>query len=81
MFQPVTEVSFPSIALCKDHGLDTGEYVRNVFNNLDFLGESSGNLKKEFQWVLHDTVMTLKKSQEHWHWLGYEEKSFLERKK
>ena len=69
-FQPVTEVDFPSIALCKEHGLDTGEYVRNVFSNLDFVGNQSKQLKKEFAWVLHDTMMILQKSQEHWHWLG-----------
>lgn len=67
----MTEVNFPSIALCKEHGLDTGEYVRNVFNNLDFLGNTSGDLREEFKWVLYDTVMTLQRGQEYWHWLGY----------
>ena len=38
MPQPVTDVEFPSMTLCKDSGPDTGEYVRNVFNNLAFNG-------------------------------------------
>ena len=67
----MTDVNFPSIALCKEHGLDTGEYVRNIFNNLDFVGFKGSNLKREFQWILYDTVMTLQNAQEYWHWLGY----------
>ena len=67
----MTDVNFPSIALCKEHGLDTGEYVRNIFNNLDFVGFKGNNLRGEFQWILHDTVMTLQNAQEYWHWLGY----------
>ena len=34
--KPVTDVPFPSVTLCNEQGLDTGEYVRNVFNNLAF---------------------------------------------
>ena len=59
------------MALCKEHGLDTGEYVRNLFNNLAFVGSKGNNLRREFQWILHDTVMTLQNAQEYWHWLGY----------
>ena len=36
--QPVTDVPFPSLTLCDDQGFDTGEYMRNVFNNLEFAG-------------------------------------------
>ena len=32
----MTDVDFPAVTLCEDHGSDTGEYVRNVFNNLKF---------------------------------------------
>ena len=40
--QPVTEVALPSLTFCEDHGPDTGEYVRNVFNNLAYEG-NEGN--------------------------------------
>ena len=40
----MTDVPFPSVTLCNEQGLDTGEYVRNVFNNLAFT-EDEGNSK------------------------------------
>ena len=52
----MTDVSFPSITLCNEHGLDSGEYVRNVFNNLAFTddeGNKSVALKKAFESVLN----------------------------
>ena len=36
LFQPVSQVDFPTLTLCNPNGIDTGEYVRAVFNNLDF---------------------------------------------
>lgn len=55
--QPVTEVNFPSITLCNGHGLDTGEYVRNVFNNLEFNDANKSKLlREEFRMVLDDLV-------------------------
>ena len=55
--QPVTEVNFPSITLCNTHGLDTGEYVRNVFNNLEFNDANQSKLlREEFRMVLNDLV-------------------------
>lgn len=53
--QPVTEVNFPSVTLCNARGLDTGEYVRNVFNNLAFNSDSI-LLRDEFRMVLGDIV-------------------------
>ena len=37
----MTKVNFPSLTLCEDHIADTGDYLRNVLNNLAF-GESEG---------------------------------------
>ena len=37
----MTKVNFPSLTLCEDHVADTGDYLRNVLNNLAF-GESQG---------------------------------------
>ena len=55
--QPVTEVNFPSVTLCNANGPDTGEYVRNVFNNLEFNDVNGSNLlRKEFKMVLNDIV-------------------------
>ena len=53
--KPVTDVPFPSITLCNEQGLDTGEYVRNVFNNLAFTydeGNKSAALREAFESVL-----------------------------
>ena len=54
LFQDLTKVDFPSITLCNEHGLDSGQYVRNVFNNLDFIGNKSAKLKRGFGAILHD---------------------------
>ena len=55
--QPVTEVNFPSVTLCNANGLDTGEYVRNVFNNLEFNDANKSKLLREdFKMVLDDLV-------------------------
>ena len=54
LFQDLTKVGFPSITLCNEHGLDSGQYVRNVFNNLDFIGNKSAKLKEEFREILDD---------------------------
>ena len=55
--QPVTEVNFPSVTLCNANGLDTGEYVRNVFNNLEFNDANKSKLlREEFKMVLDDLV-------------------------
>ena len=53
----MTDVNFPSVTLCNAHGLDTGEYVRNVFNNLEF-NDVNGSmlLREEFRMVLGDIV-------------------------
>ena len=53
--KPVTDIPFPAITLCNEQGLDTGEYVRNVFNNLAFTedeGSKSVALKEGFKSVL-----------------------------
>ena len=54
--KPVTDVPFPSITLCNEQGLDTGEYVRNVFNNLAFAEDEENNksaaLREAFKSVL-----------------------------
>ena len=34
--QPLTDINFPSLTFCNEYGVDTGEYVRNVFNNLQW---------------------------------------------
>ena len=50
------DVYFPSITLCNEYGLDSGEYVRNVFNNLAFVdgnGNKSAALKEAFGSVLN----------------------------
>ena len=53
----MTEVDFPSVTLCNAYGLDTGEYVRNVFNNLAFTdANDSVLLRDEFKMVLGDIV-------------------------
>ena len=53
----MTEVNFPSVTLCNANGLDTGEYVRNVFNNLEFNDvDESKLLREEFRMVLDDLV-------------------------
>ena len=53
----MTEVSFPSVTLCNAYGLDTGEYVRNVFNNMEFNdANDSSLLREEFRMVLSDIV-------------------------
>ena len=59
MFQPVTKVNFPSVTLCNEHGLDSGEYVRNVFNNLAFVGNKGSELKEQFKAVLDDLVVDM----------------------
>ena len=48
--KPVTDVPFPSVTLCNEQGLDTGEYVRNVFNNLAF-AEDEGNNKGRYLYM------------------------------
>lgn len=53
VFQDLTKVDFPSITLCNEHGLDSGQYVRNVFNNLDFVGNKSAKLKEGFGEILN----------------------------
>ena len=35
-FQPLTDINFPSLTFCNEYGVDTGEYMRNVFNNLQW---------------------------------------------
>ena len=52
LFQDLSEVDFPSITLCNEHGLDSGQYVRNVFNNLDFIGNQSAKLKEGFTSII-----------------------------
>ena len=53
----MTEVNFPSVTLCNANGLDTGEYVRNVFNNLEFNDvDESKLLREEFRMVLDELV-------------------------
>ena len=59
MFQPVTKVNFPSVTLCNDHGLDSGEYVRNVFNNLAFIGDKGSKLREEFKAILDDLTVDM----------------------
>ena len=59
MFQPVTKVNFPSVTLCNDHGLDSGEYVRNVFNNLAFIGDKGSKLRGEFKAILDDLTVDM----------------------
>ena len=59
MFQPVTKVNFPSVTLCNDHGLDSGEYVRNVFNNLAFIGDKGTKLRGEFKAILDDLTVDM----------------------
>ena len=55
--QPVTEVNFPSVTLCNANGPDTGEYVRNVFNNLEFNDVNGSKLlREEFRLILGDIV-------------------------
>ena len=58
MLQPVTEVDFPSVTLCNEYGLDTGEYVRNVLNNLEYTKENSleTQVKQGFKGILVDLV-------------------------
>ena len=51
----MTEVNFPAITLCEDHGSDTGEYVRNVFNHLQFPDKHltvGTQLREEFLGIL-----------------------------
>ena len=57
LFQDLTKVDFPSITLCHKHGLDSGQYVRNVFNNLDFTGNKSAKLKEGFKYILKDLTI------------------------
>ena len=52
----MTDVNFPSVTLCHANGLDTGEYVRNVFNNLAFNEANSILIREEFRMVLSDIV-------------------------
>ena len=59
MFQPVTKVNFPSVTLCNEHGLDSGEYVRNVFNNLAFVGDKGSKLRGEFKSILDDLTVDM----------------------
>jgi hypothetical protein len=33
----VHEVDFPAVTFCNPRGHDTGEYVRSIFDNFDFL--------------------------------------------
>ena len=55
----MTKVNFPSVTLCNEHGLDSGEYVRNVFNNLAFVGEKGSNLRGEFKPILDDLTVDM----------------------
>ena len=53
----MTDVNFPAITLCEDHGSDTGEYVRSVFNYLKFPDKELNygkELYEEFQGILND---------------------------
>ena len=59
LFQPVTKVNFPSVTLCNEHGLDSGEYVRNVFNNLEFVGDKGSKLRGEFKSILDDLTVDM----------------------
>ena len=52
-------MNFPSVTLCNDKGLDTGEYVRNVFNNLAFVGDKGSKLKEEFKAILDDLTVDM----------------------
>ena len=52
-------MNFPSVTLCNDQGLDTGEYVRNVFNNLAFVGDKGSKLKEEFKAILDDLTVDI----------------------
>ena len=56
--QPITEVAFPSITLCNEYGLDTGEYVRNILNNLEYTKGNSLDMriKQGFKGFLVDLV-------------------------
>ena len=64
----MTDVNFPSVTLCHANGLDTGEYVRNVFNNLDFNeANDSMLLREEFRMVLKDIVFDTEDPAE-WEW-------------
>ena len=53
----MTDVNFPAITLCEDHGSDTGEYVRSVFNYLQFPDKDLNygkELYEEFQGILNE---------------------------
>ena len=55
----MTKVNFPSVTLCNEHGLDSGEYVRNVFNNLAFVGDKGSKLRGEFKAILDDLTVDM----------------------
>ena len=55
----MTKVNFPSVTVCNENGLDSGEYVRNVFNNLAFTGSKSSQLKEGFKGILDDLTVDL----------------------
>ena len=54
----MTEVDFPSVTFCNEYGLDTGEYVRNVLNNIEYTKENSldTQIKQGFKGMLVDLV-------------------------
>ena len=55
----MTKVSFPSVTVCNENGLDSEEYVRNVFNNLAFTGNKSLQLKEGFKGILDDLTVRM----------------------
>ena len=55
----MTKVNFPSVTLCNENGLDSGEYVRNVFNNLAFVGDKGSKLRGEFKPILDDLTVDM----------------------
>jgi hypothetical protein len=55
--QAVQGVDFPAVTLCNPNGHDTGEYVRAIFNNFQFLEKhdkttKSARAKKMFDFFL-----------------------------
>jgi hypothetical protein len=61
--QAVQGVDFPAVTLCNPNGHDTGEYVRAIFNNFEFLEKNvmptkSARLKKMFKSFL-ETVQSV----------------------
>ena len=51
-------MDFPSVTLCNEYGLDTGEYMRNILNNLEY---GKGNnidmkIKQGFKGFLVDLI-------------------------